>query len=101
MIANANINSETLIDPTDELNNKLNEFNSIIGETFGYEISSIKHFLWSESVSFTTVKFANDDYIYFRISSKRVIDDGYTASKEHLRKAFEAFNIELPYWMTH
>lgn len=101
MAANSNINSEMLIDPTDALNNKLNEFDSVIDETFGYEINYIKHFLWSENVSFTTVKFANGDFINFRVSSKRVIDDTYTASKEHLRKAFIAFGIELPYWMHH
>lgn len=101
MTANSNINSEMLIEPSAELNNKLNMFDSVINGTFGYEINYIKHFLWSENVSFTTVKFANGDFINFRVSSKRVIDDGYTASKEHLNKALRAFGIELPYWMHH
>lgn len=100
MTTNANIKHlSILIDPTDELNDKLNAFDSIIAETFGDEISYIKHELWSEHVSFTSVKLTNGDYIGFRVSAKNVIDDTYDASKEHLRKAFKAFSIEMPYWM--
>ena len=100
MTANANIKrSSILIDPTDELNDKLNAFDSVIAETFGDEIDHIIHELWSEHVSFTRVRLTNGDYIGFRVSAKGVIDDTYNASKEHLRKAFRAFDIEMPYWM--
>lgn len=95
---NANI-KQTFIDPTDELNSKLNAFDGIIAATFGNEVTYIKHELFSENVSFTSVKFTNDDYIGFRISSKMIIDDTYNASMKHLRKAFKAFNIETPVWM--
>jgi hypothetical protein len=103
MITNTNIkhSAPTFIDPTEELNNKLNEFDSVITKTFGDEVVSISHRLWSENTSFTSVEFVNGDFIDFRVSSKRVIDDTYTANKEHLRKALRAFGIELPFWMTH
>lgn len=100
MTTNANIkHNSILIDPTNELNDKLNTFDSIMAETFGDEIARIKHELWSENVSFTSVKLTNGDYIGFRVSAKGVIDDTYNASREHLRKAFRAFGIALPCWM--
>lgn len=101
MTTNANIknNGFCIIDPTEGLNDNLNEFDRIIGETFGDEIAYIKHELWSEHISFTSVKLTNGDYIGFRVSAKTVCDDTYNASKEHLRKALKAFRIELPYWM--
>lgn len=102
MTTNANIKrSSTLIDPTKELNDNLNAFDAIIAATFGDDVAYIKHDLWSEHVSFTTVKFfANGgDYIGFRVGEHRVIDDTYMADVEHLYKAFKAFNIEMPYWM--
>lgn len=100
MTTNANIKrSSILIDPTNELNDKLNAFDNTIIETFGDEIDHIKHELWSEHISFTSVKFVNGEYIGFRVSAKGVIDDTYNASKESLRKAFKAFDIEMPYWM--
>ena len=100
MAINVNIKrSSILIDATSELNDKLNAFDNIVTETFGDEIAYIKHELWSEHVSFTSVKLTNGDYIGFRISAKIVRDDTYNASKEHLRKAFRAFDIEMPYWM--
>ena len=100
MTANANIkHSSILIDATDELNDKLNAFDSTMAETFGDEIANIEHDLWSEHISFTRVRLTNGDYIGFRVSAKMVRDDTYNASKEHLRKAFRAFDIEMPYWM--
>ena len=100
MTANANIKHlSILIDPTNELNDNLNAFDSTMAETFGDEIDHISHELWSEHISFTRVGFVNGDYIGFRVSAKGVIDDTYNASKEHLRKAFRAFGIEIPYWM--
>jgi len=100
MTTNANIKRNSIfIDPTNELNDKLNTFDSIMAETFGDEIAYIKHELWSENVSFTSVKLTDGDYIGFRVSAKTVRDDTYNASKEHLRKAFRAFGIEMPYWM--
>lgn len=100
MTTNTNIKRcSILIDPTDELNDKLNAFDGVMTKTFGDEISYIKHELWSEHISFTSVKLTNGDYIGFRVSAKKVIDDTYDASKEHLRKAFRAFGIEVPYWM--
>lgn len=102
MTTNANIKHlSTLIDPTDELNDSLNAFDKIINDTFGDDVAYIKHEIWSEHVSFSTVKFfANGgDYIHFRVSENRVIDDTYMADVEHLYKAFKAFNIEMPYWM--
>ena len=100
MTTNVNIKrSSILIDPTIELNDKLNAFDNIITETFGDEVDCIKHELWSEHISFTNVYFTNGDYIGFRVSAKKVIDDTYNASKEYLRKAFKAFDIEMPYWM--
>ncbi len=100
MTTNANIKrSSILIDPTNELNDKLNAFDSIIAETFGDEIAHIEHDLWSEQISFTRVRLTNGEYIGFRVSAKTVRDDTYNASKEHLRKAFRAFGIEMPYWM--
>ena len=102
MTTNANIKqTSTLIDPTKELNDKLNDFDATIAATFGDDVAYIKHELWSEHVSFTTVKFhANGgDYIGFRVGEHRVIDDTYMADVEHLYKAFKAFGIEIPYWM--
>lgn len=103
MITNTNIkhSAPTFIDPREDLNNKLNEFDSVINKTFGDEVVSIRHELWSENNSFTSVEFANGDFIDFLVSSNRVIDGAYTASKEHIRKALRAFGIELPFWMTH
>lgn len=95
---NANV-KQTFIDPTDELNDKLNAFDSTIAETFGNEIIRIKHELWSENISFTSIKFDNGNYIGFRVSSKMIIDDTYNASMERLHKAFRAFGIEMPGWM--
>jgi hypothetical protein len=100
MTTNANIKQlSVLIDPTDELNDKLNEFDSIIAETFGDEIDHITHELWSEHISFTSVGFKDGEYIGFRVSAKMVRDDTYRASKDRLRKAFKTFDIEMPYWM--
>ena len=102
MTTNANIKRNSiLIDPTDALNDRLNAFDATIAATFGDDVAYIKHELWSEHVSFTTVKFhANGgDYIEFRVSEHGVIDDTYMADVEHLRKAFKAFGIEMPYWM--
>ena len=100
MSTNANIKRiSSLIDPTNELNDSLNAFDGIIAETFGEEVAYIRHDLWSESVSFTNVKFENGDYIGFRVSAKTVRDDTYNASREHLRKAFKAFDLEIPFWM--
>lgn len=102
MTTNANIKrSSILINPTKELNDNLNAFDKVIFDTFGDDVAYIKHDLWSEHVSFTTVKFfANGgDYIGFRVGEHRVIDDTYMADVEHLYKAFKAFNIEMPYWM--
>jgi hypothetical protein len=95
-----NANIKTIrIEPTDDLNNKLNEFDSIIAETFGDEVAYIKHQLWNNNISFTTVKFDNGDYIGFRVCSKMIFDDTFNASKEHLNKAFRAFGIAMPSWM--
>lgn len=100
MIANANIKSiSSLIDPTSELNDALNAFDATIVETFGEEVARIKHELWSENTSFTSVKLENGDFIGFRVTAKTVRDDTYHASKEHLRKAFKAFDLEIPFWM--
>lgn len=102
MTTNANIKrNSNLINPTDELNDNLNAFDKIISDTFGDDVAYIRHELWSEHVSFTTVKFhANGgDYIGFRVGEHRVTDDTYMADVEHLYKAFKAFNIEMPYWM--
>ena len=100
MTTNANIkHSSTLINPTNELNDSLNAFDAIIAATFGDDVAYIKHDLWSEHISFTTVKFVNGEYIGFRVSAKGVIDDTYNASNEHLYRAFKAFNIGMPYWM--
>lgn len=102
MTANTNIKrTSILIDPTDELNDRLNAFDATIEATFGDDVAYIRHELWSEHVSFTTVKFyANGgDYIGFRVGEHGVIDDTYMADVEHLRKAFKAFGIDMPYWM--
>lgn len=100
MTTNANIKRiSSLIDPTNELNDSLNAFDATIAETFGDEVAYIKHELWSESTSFTSVKLENGDYIGFRVTAKTVRDDTYNASREHLRKAFRAFDLEIPFWM--
>ena len=102
MTTNANIKHlSTIIDPTNELNDSLNAFDAIIAATFGDDVAYIKHEIWSEHVSFTTVKFFSNggDYIHFRVGEHRVVDDTYMADVEHLYRAFKAFNIEMPYWM--
>lgn len=100
MITNANIKyTSLLIDPTIELNDALNAFDATIAETFGNEIAYIKHELWSENTSFTSVKLTNGDYIGFRVTAEWVCDDTYSASKDHLRKAFRAFNLVAPGWL--
>lgn len=100
MTTNANIKrTSSLVDPTNELNDNLNAFDGIIAETFGSEVAYIKHELWSENTSFTSVKFENGDYIGFRVTAKTVRDDTYNASRERLRKAFRAFDLEIPFWM--
>lgn len=83
-----------------ELDCALNRFDSIIGKTFGDEVSLIQHTLYNSSVSFSTVVFSNDNVISFRVNEKYVNIETYTASAEHLKKAFKAFDIEdLPYWL--
>lgn len=100
MTTNANIkHSSILIDPTNELNDALNAFDATIAETFGEEVARIKHELWSERVSVTSVKLTNGDYIGFRVTAEWVCDDTYHASREHLRKAFRAFNLVMPGWL--
>lgn len=102
MTTNANIKRlSSLIDPTNELNDSLNAFDKIIFDTFGDDVAYIRHELWSEHVSFTTVKFFSNggDYIHFRVGEHSVVDDTYMADVEHLYKAFKAVNIEMPYWM--
>lgn len=102
MTINANIKrNSTLVDPTSELNDNLNAFDATIAAIFGDDVAYIEHDLWSEHISFTTVKFfANGgDYIGFRVGEHRVTDDTYMADVEHLCKAFKAFGIEMPYWM--
>lgn len=100
MTTNANIKQlSTLIDPTDELIDKLNAFDKIISDTFGDDVAYIEHALWDKHVSFTTVKFANGEYIGFRVNARGVMDDTYNASTERLYRAFKAFHFEIPYWM--
>lgn len=82
-----------------ELDAALDSFDKAIGEAFGDEVAYIKHGLWSERVSFTTVKFADGHYIGFTVTPSRVSDGGYEAMADQLRRAFTAFGIELPYWM--
>lgn len=86
------------IDP--ELDAKLDEFDRIIKDTFGAEVEFIRHSLWSERVSFTTVKFTDGGFIGFRVSPRKVVDDTYQLNPaDRLRRAFNAFGIELPFWM--
>lgn len=84
------------IDP--ELDAKLDEFDGIIADTFGEEVVGIEHFIYTERTSFTTVRFERG-YIGFRVVPRMVVDDTYEASTDRLRRAFEAFGIELPFWM--
>lgn len=98
MDSNIRVIRELCVDPTDALTNKLNAFNSTIDKTFGSEIAYIEHHLWDDKLSFTFVKFENGDHIGFVVTEKMVLDDTYEASHKHLRKAFSAFGLEMPYW---
>ncbi|MBR3385256.1 MAG: hypothetical protein IKG69_08685 [Atopobiaceae bacterium] len=80
------------------LDARLDAFDATIADTFG-EAATIEHFIYSESVSFTTVRF-DRGYIGFKVTPRRVTDDTYErVGAGNLRRAFEAFGIELPYWM--
>lgn len=82
-----------------ELDPKLDAFDQTIAETFGSEVKYIEHFIYTERLSFTKVKFNDGEYIEFSVTTKAVVDEGYQASADKLRRAYNAFNIELPYWM--
>ena len=98
---NANINPDNWYSEhhTAKLDAALDSFDKTIYEAFGGEVAYIKHSLWSERVSFTTVKFADGHYIGFTVTPDRVSDSGYEAMADQLRRAFDAFGIEHPYWM--
>ena len=100
---NANIKTDNWYaeNHTAELDSALDSFDKAISGAFGGEVAYIKHGLWSERVSFTTVKFADGHYIGFTVTPDRVSDSGYEALTDQLRRAFDALGIEHPYWMLH
>lgn len=86
---------------TAELDAALDSFDKAINGAFGDEVAYIEHGLWSERVSFTTVKFSDGHYIGFTVTPNRVSDSGYEALTDQLRRAFDVLGIEHPYWMLH
>lgn len=100
---NANINPDNWYSEhhTAKLDAALDSFDKAIYEAFGGEVAYIKHNLWDSRTSFTTVKFTDDRYIGFTVTSKGVSDSGYMASIQQLRRAYDALGIEYPYFLSH